>query len=207
MAIITPPSTPEFRVSRFGLRTNTQRFVSPLDGSVQTRELPGAKWAATLTLPPLVGQAQAAPWRSFLVQLRGSANRFLVGDPDHTSPRGIGTGTPLVNGGSQTGNSLVTDGWTTGQTGIMLEGDYIQFTNGDGNEELHMVVADVNSDGGGNATLTIEPSIRSSPANNAAITVTSASCEMALLDDEQAFWDAEHLDLYGISFAAEEVFT
>lgn len=206
MAIITLPALPGYQTSQFGLITNTQRFVSPLDGSTQTRELPGAKWRATYSLPPMF-RVDAAGWIAALTQLRGSANRFLGGDPDATTPRGVATGTPLVAGASQTGSSLVTDGWTPSVTGILLTGDYIQFTNGDANEELHLITADVNSDGGGNATLTIEPSIRSSPSNTAAITTTSAACEMALIDDSQAQWPADAGGVFRISFSGTEVFS
>ena len=53
MAIISLPTAPDFRTSRFALVTNTQRFISPLNGAVQTRELPGARWSLSVTLPPM----------------------------------------------------------------------------------------------------------------------------------------------------------
>ena len=104
------------------------------------------------------------------------------------TPRGIATGTPLVNGASQTGNTLVTDGWTTGITNIMRAGDYFHFDTPTSKRELKMITADVNSDGGGNATLTFEPPLRESPANNAALVVSSASCIMLLSADSVARW-------------------
>jgi len=111
----------------------------------------------------------------------------------HTN--GINSGTPLVNAASQTGSSIVTDGWTATQTGILKEGDLITFASvyavnpippnlvigtGTGNLQVFRVTADVNSDGGGNATIPIFPAITvtgirktasNSPANNAVITV------------------------------------
>ena len=206
MAIISLPTAPDFRTSRFALVTNTQRFISPLNGAVQTRELPGARWSLSVTLPPMQ-RGQAAAWQAALAKLRGGANRFLAGDPDARTPRGVATGTPLVNGAAQTGGSLATDGWTASTTNILRAGDYISFTNGDANAELHMVVEDANSNGSGEATLAIEPPIRSAPADNAALTVTSAVCEMALVDDDQAAWDADQMSIYGISFSGVEVFT
>ncbi len=206
MTLITLPATPGYQTSSFSLMTNTQRFVSPLDGTSQTRELPGAKWRGSYTLPPMP-RATAAPWLAALAKLRGGANRFKEGDPDCRTARGVATGTPLVNGAAQTGASLITDGWTAGQTGILLAGDYIEFTNGNGNAALHLVVADANSDGSGNATLAIEPPIRTAPADNAAIVVTAPKCEMALIDDEQAVWQADQTGLFSISFSGIEVFT
>ena len=97
MATLTLPATPSFRTSNFGLHSNTQIFRSPLDGSVQTLEMTGAQWGATFTLPPTQRAAFAA-WQAFLVKLRGSSGRFFAGDPDATTPRGVATGAPLVNG-------------------------------------------------------------------------------------------------------------
>ena len=67
-----------------------------------------------------------------------------------------------------------------------------------------MVVADANSDGSGNATFTIEPSIRVSPADDAAIITASAACVMRLTADAVT-WDETIAQTIGISFSAEEV--
>ena len=205
MAVFSLPATPLFQTSRFGLRANTQRFASPLDGSVQTLERAGARWFGTFTYPPML-RANAAAIQAFLLKVGGD-NRFYAGDPDATTPRGAATGTPVVNGASQTGTSLITDGWTPSVTNILREGDYVAFQNGNARREMHMVVADVNSDGGGNATLTIEPPIRSAPANNETIITASATCEMALISDDEMAWEADQVSLYGITFSGIEVFT
>ena len=109
---------------------------------------------------------------AFMLKLNGTYGTFTLGDPLNTSPRGVGTGTPLVNGGSQTGNSLVTDGWTSGQTGILKAGDWIQLGSGS-TSRLYKILSDANSNGSGQATFDIWPNLRSSPADNAAITVSS----------------------------------
>jgi hypothetical protein len=107
--------------------------------------------------------------------------------------KGTATGTPLVNGAGQTGSSLVTDGWTSSITGILKVGDV--FTIAGVNainpvsrqstgalQQFTVMTSDVNSDGSGNATVTISPAITTSgayqtvsasPADNAAITVIS----------------------------------
>lgn len=71
-------------------------------------------------------------------------------------------GTVLVNGGSQTGTSLVVDGLT----GTPQQGDTFSVA---GIEKVYTITAAVTVVSGG-ATLTISPSLASSPANNAAIT-------------------------------------
>jgi len=200
MAVSYPlslPATPLFASARFSLSANTTVFTSPLSGVESVLERPGAKWAAEFTLPAML-RAQAAAWTAFFASLRGRRGTFYGYDPAATTPRGIATGTPLVKGASQTGNALATDGWTTSQTGILLAGDYIGV-----NSRLHMVVEAANSDGSGNATLAIEPALRESPADNAAITVSAPMVSMRLAS-AQVGWDVDTALFYGFSFAAIE---
>lgn len=103
-------------------------------------------------------------------------------------------GTPLVNGASQTGASLVTDGWTNSVTGLLLENDLITVAGvfsvnpvnqqSTGELQTFRVTGDVNSDGSGNATIGISPAITvttayqtvsASPADNAEISVVSGA--------------------------------
>ena len=97
MTAIDMPSSPGFTTVRFGLETNTQTFTSPLTKAVQRMLLGGARWTATYSLP-MMNRDQAAAWKAFFDLLEGSTNRFNAFDPDCTTPRGTGTGTPLVNG-------------------------------------------------------------------------------------------------------------
>lgn len=118
---------------------------------------------------------------------------------------GVNTGTPLVNGASQNttyalskdtiSQSLVTDGWTNSQTGILKAGDV--FTIADvysvnretkestGQLQDFVVLADADSGAStGPATLTIRPpiitsgpyqTVDSAPADDAAITVKTGT--------------------------------
>ena len=117
-------------------------------------------------------------------------------------------GTPLVNGASQTGASLVTDGWTA-STAVLKEGDVItlagvnavnpQSRESTGVLRQFVVTANVTSDGSGNATIAISPSITTgtgfqtvtgSAADNAAITVSgtaSATARIGLAHHPDAF--------------------
>lgn len=129
--------------------------------------------------------------------------------PTHTvGPLG---GTPLVNGASQNvaytaakdtwTQSLITDGWTAAAANRLKAGDtFLLYAAGTSGARVMMVnaktkavtdipqmftvVSDVNSDGSGNATLTISPPIITSgphqtvnvaPADNAGLTVTGTA--------------------------------
>lgn len=81
-----------------------------------------------------------------------------ISKPDH--------GTVLVNGGSQTGTSLIVDGLDD----TPRLGDTFTI---DGVEKVYAVISDATVTDGG-ATLSIYPALASSPADNAAITFISS---------------------------------
>lgn len=164
------------RVLDFSLVPNTQSFSSPLSGSVQTVEMPGARWQMSFVMENLT-ETDSALLQAFLVKLRGRAGRFYLHNFARATPRGTLSGTPLVKGAAQTGNTLAIDGCTVGST--LLAGDFIGV-----NGELKMVVADATADGSGEMSLTIEPPLRSSPADNAAITTTRPTATFMLANDE-----------------------
>lgn len=197
---ISMPSSPNLVTSRFGLETNTQSFTSPFTKSTQRVLLGGARWSLSGTLPAM-HRSQAAVWQAFFLSLEGSAGTFYGFDPDAKSPRGTGSGTPLVNGSAQTGSSLITDGWAANQT-VLRVGDYFTV-----NSELKMVTANALTNGSGQVTISFKPALRNSPADNAVITIDNPTCIMALVDDLQAMWEVNKNGIYQPkSFSAVEVF-
>lgn len=166
----TAPREVEWR-----LKSNTVAFQSPLSGATQTVEFPGARWEVTFTFENLT-EDDAGPLRAFGARLRGRAGRFTLHNFARPTPRGSIAGTPLVKGAAQTGNSLLIDGCTVGTT--LLAGDFIGV-----NGELKMVVVDATADGAGEMTLSIEPPLRASPADNAAITTYRPTATFMLSED------------------------
>ena len=199
MTTYAMPATPSFTSAQFGLRSNTQTFASPLTGKIQVVELTGSRWYGTFTLPPL-SKADAGAWIAFLTKLRGQAHSFFAFDPARKTPQGSVGGTPLVNGASQTGNTLITDGWSN-STLVLKAGDYI--TVAGTQNALYMVTADATTNGSGQVTLTIEPPIRNSPENNAGITTTNPSCVMRLTGGDVT-WNIDTAERFGITFSGEE---
>lgn len=172
--------------------------------SRQARSRGGAqRWAIEASYPPNLTRAELAPIIAFALAQRGQYETFTLTPPAlWSTARGIATGTPLVKGASQTGRSVITDGWTATKTGILLAGDFIKFA---GQDKVYMVTADANSDGSGNATIAIEPALMSSPANDAAITVTGVSFSVAFAGDVQEFSiQPAYLHEYKVAFV--EVF-
>jgi len=115
---------------------------------------------------------------ALLAFIQDNYNRSVIFDITHFStpgsgkaPNGTGGGTPLINGASQTGISINTDGWTATVTNVVRAGDVIRIS---GLSPLYLITSDSNSNGAGQSVITIDPPIvtGSSPADNAPITRT-----------------------------------
>jgi len=197
MATINYPNTTIFtkpQAFEFGLRFNTMIHTSPLTGYVQTVGLTGARWTAQITF---AGQSpeNAATIEAFIVSLKGQQNRLALYNLARPSVNGTGNGTPLVAGGSQTGTSINTDGWANSET-VLKAGDMIGIGG-----ELKMVTADVTSNGSGEATISFEPAIRTSPSDNSAVDITAPTALFILTENEirsrrtQALYEPLTIDL------------
>jgi hypothetical protein len=199
------PSTPNFIRSEWGIAKAVAQSQSPFTYSTQVHEFTGAKWYSTVTLPPM-NRSQASEWQSFFMQLHGSFGTFLMGDPDAIAlgVQGTISNTIAVSADHSVGAFDVTvDGADTSESQLFKKGDYVQFNSG-ATSKLHMIIADVASDGSGNATLTIEPPLSATLANNATVTYASPKCVMRMTNNELT-WSANHISLYGVSFSCEEV--
>lgn len=189
------PSTPAPSRSTIRLRRATAMAMSPFTGEQQVQEYPFALWQAEITLPPM-RRPDAAAWQAFFLKLRGRRGTFLMGDPDARVALGTAT-TASVNGAGQTGNTLVVDGMGAGAT--LLMGSYVEVPS----NRLHMLVEDAVADGMGAATLTLEPALRSSPTDNAALILSNPRGIWRLTADD-AGWDADAASIYGFGFSAVE---
>lgn len=151
------------------LVANTGLFPSALNSSAQTIDRQGYRWKFTLSYENL-SAANRAAMLALIAQLRGQSNRVRL--PVFDNPkRGVYGGTPLVDGASQTGNTLNLKGATATVTNWIRAGDYFSvIVNGE--PELKMSTADANSNGSGQIVgLTFEPKLRASPADSAVIYV------------------------------------
>lgn len=161
--------------------TMSQVFESKFDLTEQVGSLAGGKWGASQVFTN-VSKTDARKLRALIVGLRGKLETVYFIPYEARTLGGTGSGTPLVNGASQSGNSLITDGWAASQT-VLMAGDYFEV-----NGELKMVTSDVTSSGTGAATIQFEPDLRASPADGTAIIVNNPKCKMYLKNGDQAAW-------------------
>lgn len=143
------------------LKTAVATTTSPFTGTQQVQDWGGEWWEYEIDFA-IVGQANGKALSAFFAALGGSRTAFLFADP--TIKNGSGIGTPLVNGAGQSGNSLVTDGWSA--TGLQA-GDFFALGT-DVVTRLYQLTANVVPVAGA-ATLQFVPALRTSPADNQAL--------------------------------------
>ena len=159
---------------------NTVVFRSPLSGTVRTESRPGGGWRLSVTVQNLKhadSQANALQLiESFLFKLNGAEHRAIINDFAYERS-GPGGGTPLVWGGSQTGKSLLTDGWPNSTT-VLYAGDRIGIS-----DQMIPLAADATSNGSGQVTLQLAHPIRTAPADNAAIEIDAPTAKYILVNN------------------------
>lgn len=175
--------------------------TSPFTGQTQAQQWPGADaWSGTMTFPELT-QDQADEYISFLMQCRGMAIPFLLGDPTKRKPRGLVSGVPTVDGSvtmSAGGQVLSTAGWTPNKFRLLLPGDYMQV-----GYRLHRCIDVVNSDASGKAAINIWPSLREVPIGSEAIILNNAQGLFRLASNKRT-WSADATFLSRLSFPVME---
>jgi hypothetical protein len=203
MAITYPLAFPSQCVREITIRAKTIVGFnsSPFTGQQQVYKHQGQWWEAEMSFPPMKRE-KAEEVAAFLMKLNGRYGTFLMGDPVNTQPNGIATGTPVVSGGSQTGNQLQTSGWTPNTTGILKAGDWFQLGT-EGNSRLYKVLDTVNSNADGLATLTIFPDLRTSPANLQSIIFNAPKGQWRLSTNDIDY-TIQTGQFYGITLACME---
>ncbi len=140
---------------------------SPWTGQSQVYQWGAQWWALTIAFPSM-SRADMQPWQAFLLELSGRANVFLAGMYGESQPLGSynGTGLTLANAGAS-GNSIVVAGFPVSTNNCFLPGDCIQI-----GYRLYKILEPVDSNSTGQATLSIWPQLRDSPAQGTAVITT-----------------------------------
>jgi hypothetical protein len=197
---LTLPTTPAPSKTAFRLSRKVASVESPYTGRQQVLEWPYALWVAEVTLPPMK-RDKAGAWQAFLMALHGRSGTFTMGDADAKIPRGTARSGVQVNGSGQTGTVISVRGMVNT---TLLKGDYIQIGSGS-SARLHMVVNDHGGGGGGVTILEIEPALKSSPADGAAVTVVN-TVGLWRMSVNELGWDSDHARVYGFTFSCHEAF-
>jgi len=179
----TFPTSPAPRNANIRSQQNTIISVTA-SGRKQARQIDGQKFAITLQFPTMT-RAEFAPIQAFVMKQRSRLENFTVVPPTVKNALGVASGTISVNGALTAGTTTATiDGMATSTNGILKAGDYFRFT---GQSKVYMAVEDLNSDGSGEGTLTFEPPLRSSVADNNVLIYDNVDFTVSLTNDIQEF--------------------
>jgi len=159
----------------------------------QARQRGGQRWALELDYPPMT-RAEFAPLFAFSVAQKGQYQTFTYQPPIYSDTSGTATGTLLVNNASgySVGDSTVA---TDGLTGTLKAGDFIKFA---GHDKVYMLTAD------GSTTLTIEPPLNATVADDEAVTYNDVPFTVAFVNDSQSFGRGA-ADLHDFSISLVEI--
>ncbi len=163
-----------------------EEFQSPFDGSVQTGDTQGPRWAVSADLRRM-GEADIAEFQAFLAKLRGKANRALVRYFAREVPRGtINLSGVTVNGALAVGATQLTLAGC-GNATTLLTGDFI----GVGGQLLMVVDGPYTATAGGDmSSVKFEHPLRAIASNGAPVTTDKPTCRM-LLSGETNGWNSQ----------------
>lgn len=170
--------------------------ASPYNFATQVYSWGGESWRVAVSLRNMK-RAEFGQWSAFLSALRGPEGTFRCGSELQKTPLGTAAGTPVIDVTSIAGDRVLTSsGWSTSQT-VLQSGDLIQIGN-----SLYKVLANVTSDGSGDAEIDVWPSSRGH-ASGASI-ITSSPKGLFRLESGSVGWNESESRLMNLSFAGIE---
>ena len=183
----TYPTSPEFRSIRFKSEQKTK--VSTTDsGKMFSTQVDGQRFRFSATYPPM-SRSDFAPVLAFIMKQRSQKETFQISLPDLKNAKGNVSGSVLVKNAHSAGDTTIT---VDAMTGTLKAGDLVKFA---GDTKVYMVVSDVTADGSNEATLTIEPPLRSAISDNASVTFDGVEFTVRLTNDLQQF-STDDLDTF-----------
>ena len=177
-----------------GIKSIQNTIISKsLSGKKLSRQIDNQRFGFTASI--IVGKRSDiyGELMAFIVKQRSSKENFTIIPPEVEDARGNETGTLAVNGSHTAGDTTIAiDGFAGDGAGRLKAGDFIKFN---GHTKVYMVVSDVTADGSNEATLTIEPPLRSAISDNASVTYDGVEFTVRLTNDLQQF-STDDLDTF-----------
>lgn len=175
---------------------------SPFTAKATESHLADWQWQFRFQYRPMKGAALAALQAELAAADLGAT--MYLWHPDF--PRGIVSNmTGAVNGGSQAGTSLITDGWAPSVV-IGVAGDVFLVLIGSAWQMFRLRTA-ATANGSGQATLAIDAPLKGSPSDNALVTFNGAIIG-ASIPVRLTGWEESDSDNHGrviVTMTAEEI--
>ncbi len=194
MSVTYPLALPSCVTESLAFELERQESIAPEQGGrLVSIELGPALWRASYAMQPR-NERDFDLWRGFISSLRGSSKLFYGRDVRRKWPRayrGVGF-TDLTRAGGGAFDGTATSFELNGArdeidlTGLpagfeIAIGDYLDFRWDTWKRSLHRIVTDLNADGSGEGTWTLEPRVETVVPDDAVVNFTAPCCTMALL--------------------------
>lgn len=156
------PSTQGLRGLDF--KNNQPNLVSvSVSGRRQAKSQGAQYFSFTVQTPPMT-VAEHKKLMGFMASQQGQFEAFQIQLPNLSTPQGSVAGNVLDVAGAHTAGdkTINLDGGLASQTGYLKAGDMIRFidtTTAANNVKTYMVTADMDTDGSGAGTVSIEPGL------------------------------------------------
>ena len=182
MAGAFPISSSAF--STMGIKSIQKTIISKSQsGKKLSRQIDGQRFAFTASIVTGKRSDVYGELMAFIMKQRSQKENFTIVPPE-SSTKGTENGTVLVNGSHTAGDTTIAiDGFASDTANRLQQGDFIKFN---GHTKIYMVVADVTSSSGA-STVTIEPPLISSLADDEAVAYDNIPFTVHLVNDIQEF--------------------
>ena len=165
-----------------GIRSIQNTIISKsLSGKKLSRQIDNQRFGFTASI--IVGKRSDiyGELMAFIIKQRSQKENFTIIPPEVEDARGNVSGTVLVNGTHAIGDTTIN---IDGMTGTLKAGDFVKFAS---HNKVYMVVADATADGSNEATITIEPPLRTALADDSVVTYDNVPFTVHLTNDIQEF--------------------
>jgi hypothetical protein len=172
----------DFQAVNFQSEQRTLRSTTD-SGKTFRRQIDGQRWTFTLSYP-LKTRTEFAPIQAFIIKQRSGKENFTITFPSYFNAQGSETGTVRVVNAHTAGDTTITvDGHAADTAGSFKAGDLIKFAN---HSKVYMIVEDVTPSSNA-STLTIEPPLVNTLANDEQVNYDSITFTVHLNSDVQEF--------------------
>jgi hypothetical protein len=183
MAGAFPISNSKF--DTLGIKSIQNTIISKsVSGKKLARQIDNQRWAFTVSIKTGTRSDVYGELMAFIVKQRSGKENFTIVPPEVKNARGNESGTVLVNGDHAVGDTTITmDGHHNDNPHAFKSGDFIKFAS---HSKVYMVVADVQASSNA-STVTIEPPLVSTIANDSIVTYDNVPFTVYLTNDIQDF--------------------
>ena len=199
-----PISTAKF--GTLGIKSIQNTIISKtVSGKKLARQIDNQRWAFTVQIITGTRSSTYGELMAFIVKQRSGKENFTIIPPEIADARGNETNTVLVNGVHAVGDTTIAmDGHHNDNPHAFKAGDFIKFAS---HSKVYMIVADVQASSNA-STVTIEPPLISTVANDSIVTYDNVPFTVHLTNDIQEFGvsgaDNEGKLYYEYQFDVEE---